>query len=304
MQFRRLGRDGPEISVVGVGAWAIGGPGRLGWGPQDDDESIAALHKAFDSGVNWVDTAAVYGLGHSEEVVGQVLDQRAAGAVHDALRHAGGARGIQDVEGVIERERLEVERLLEGARDRDPVSDRARHRGWVGRAMLHQHARLGVGKDRPDPIGRQPVVHRRQRRTQQPGGEQRLQERRMVGPEPRHPVAAPYPKPTQSIGQAPNPPGQLHVGERAIASHQRHLVWGDPGSTLNPGADPEVGRNRRHPGHGQGYPPLAPCRQEATPATQTLNAGGASPRPGFLAHVEENSNGYAVKRSHPDLWLI
>jgi aryl-alcohol dehydrogenase-like predicted oxidoreductase len=73
MQFRRLGREGPEISVVGVGAWAIGGPWQLGWGPQDDDESIAALHKAFDSGVTWVDTAAVYGLGHSEEVVGQVV---------------------------------------------------------------------------------------------------------------------------------------------------------------------------------------------------------------------------------------
>ena len=73
MQFRTLGRDGPEISVVGVGAWAIGGPWQFGWGPQDDDESIAALHRAFDSGVNWVDTAAVYGLGHSEEVVGQVV---------------------------------------------------------------------------------------------------------------------------------------------------------------------------------------------------------------------------------------
>jgi aryl-alcohol dehydrogenase-like predicted oxidoreductase len=73
MQFRRLGSDGPEISVVGVGAWAIGGPWQFGWGPQDDDESIAALHKAFESGVNWVDTAAVYGLGHSEEVVGQVV---------------------------------------------------------------------------------------------------------------------------------------------------------------------------------------------------------------------------------------
>jgi aryl-alcohol dehydrogenase-like predicted oxidoreductase len=73
MQFRKLGRDGPEISVVGVGAWAIGGPWQFGWGPQDDDESIAALHKAFDAGVNWVDTAAVYGLGHSEEVVGQVV---------------------------------------------------------------------------------------------------------------------------------------------------------------------------------------------------------------------------------------
>ena len=73
MRFRRLRRYGPEISVVGIGAWAIGGPWQFGWGPQDDDESIAALHKAFDSGVNWVDTAAVYGLGHSEEVVGQVV---------------------------------------------------------------------------------------------------------------------------------------------------------------------------------------------------------------------------------------
>ena len=79
MEFRRLGRDGPELSVVGVGAWAIGGPWRFGWGPQDDDESIAALHKAFDAGVTWVDTAAVYGLGHSEEVVGQVLRERAGG---------------------------------------------------------------------------------------------------------------------------------------------------------------------------------------------------------------------------------
>jgi aryl-alcohol dehydrogenase-like predicted oxidoreductase len=79
MQLRRLGRDGPELSVVGVGTWAIGGPWRFGWGPQDDDESMAALHKAFDAGVTWVDTAAVYGLGHSEEVVGQVLRERAGG---------------------------------------------------------------------------------------------------------------------------------------------------------------------------------------------------------------------------------
>jgi aryl-alcohol dehydrogenase-like predicted oxidoreductase len=73
MQLRKLGRDGPEISVVGVGAWAIGGPWKFGWGSQDDQESIAALHHAFDSGITWVDTAAAYGLGHSEEVVGQVL---------------------------------------------------------------------------------------------------------------------------------------------------------------------------------------------------------------------------------------
>jgi aryl-alcohol dehydrogenase-like predicted oxidoreductase len=81
MQLRNLGSHGPGLSVVGVGAWAIGGPGPFGWGPQDDDESIAALHRAFDSGVNWVDTAAVYGLGHSEEIVGQVVRERGEGVL-------------------------------------------------------------------------------------------------------------------------------------------------------------------------------------------------------------------------------
>lgn len=78
MQFRNLGSQGPGISVVGVGTWAIGG---LDWGPQDDDESIAALHRALDAGINWVDTAAVYGLGHSEEIVGQVARERGEGVL-------------------------------------------------------------------------------------------------------------------------------------------------------------------------------------------------------------------------------
>lgn len=74
MRKRRLGADGPEITTVGFGAWAIGGPWRFGWGPQDDDESVRAIRNAVDSGVNWVDTAAVYGLGHSEEVTGRALE--------------------------------------------------------------------------------------------------------------------------------------------------------------------------------------------------------------------------------------
>lgn len=74
MRKRRLGADGPEITTVGFGAWAIGGPWRFGWGPQDDDESVRAIRHAVDSGVNWVDTAAVYGLGHSEEVTGRALE--------------------------------------------------------------------------------------------------------------------------------------------------------------------------------------------------------------------------------------
>ncbi len=73
MRTRRLGRQGPEVTVVGFGAWAIGGPWRFGWGQVDDDDSIAAVRRAVELGVNWIDTAAVYGLGHSEEVVGRAL---------------------------------------------------------------------------------------------------------------------------------------------------------------------------------------------------------------------------------------
>ncbi len=71
---RRLGKDGPEITTVGFGAWAIGGAGwAFAWGPQDDAESVAAIRHAVSHGVNWIDTAAVYGYGHSEEVVGRAL---------------------------------------------------------------------------------------------------------------------------------------------------------------------------------------------------------------------------------------
>ena len=74
LPVRQLGTTDMEITRVGFGAWATGGGGwAYGWGPQDDDESIAAINHALKRGVNWIDTAAVYGLGHSEEVVGRVL---------------------------------------------------------------------------------------------------------------------------------------------------------------------------------------------------------------------------------------
>jgi aryl-alcohol dehydrogenase-like predicted oxidoreductase len=77
---RTLGLGGPEISVVGYGAWAIGGGDwAYSWGPQDDDASIAAILHAVRRGVTWVDTAAVYGLGHSEAVVGRALTGIPAG---------------------------------------------------------------------------------------------------------------------------------------------------------------------------------------------------------------------------------
>src|SRR5262245_7734589 len=71
---RVLGTTGMEITRVGFGAWAVGGGDwKYGWGPQDDQKSIDAMRHAVERGVNWIDTAAVYGLGHSEEVVGRLL---------------------------------------------------------------------------------------------------------------------------------------------------------------------------------------------------------------------------------------
>lgn len=74
MDKRQLGNSDLQLSPIGFGAWAIGGGDwAFSWGPQDDNDSIAAIHKAIDLGINWIDTAAVYGLGHSEEVVGKAI---------------------------------------------------------------------------------------------------------------------------------------------------------------------------------------------------------------------------------------
>lgn len=73
MEYRKLGKTNLKVSVIGFGAWAIGGDL---WGPQDDEESLKSLAKAIDLGCNFIDTAAVYGMGHSEEIVGKFLKQR------------------------------------------------------------------------------------------------------------------------------------------------------------------------------------------------------------------------------------
>ncbi|HYG35417.1 MAG TPA: aldo/keto reductase [Clostridia bacterium] len=73
MKTKTLGNSDLAITPIGFGAWAIGGDWQFGWGSQDDAQSIAAIHRALELGVNWIDTAAVYGLGHSEEVVARAL---------------------------------------------------------------------------------------------------------------------------------------------------------------------------------------------------------------------------------------
>jgi aryl-alcohol dehydrogenase-like predicted oxidoreductase len=77
MQTRRLGTSGLHLSEIGFGAWAIGGGGwRFGWGPQDDGEAVAAIRRALELGVNWIDTAPIYGLGHSEQIVARAIEGR------------------------------------------------------------------------------------------------------------------------------------------------------------------------------------------------------------------------------------
>ncbi|MBA3921960.1 MAG: aldo/keto reductase, partial [Nostocaceae cyanobacterium] len=77
MQTKQLGNSELHITPIGFGAWAIGGGDwAFAWGSQDDNESISAIQKALDLGMNWIDTAAVYGLGHSEEIVARALKGR------------------------------------------------------------------------------------------------------------------------------------------------------------------------------------------------------------------------------------
>lgn len=77
MRTRLLGKSDMDITVLGMGAWAIGGGGwAYAWGSQDDKESIETIHRALDAGLNWIDTAAIYGLGHSEQIVGRAIKGR------------------------------------------------------------------------------------------------------------------------------------------------------------------------------------------------------------------------------------
>jgi aryl-alcohol dehydrogenase-like predicted oxidoreductase len=115
LKTTELGSTGMEITRVGFGAWAIGGNGwEFGWGPQDDDESIAAIHRALELGVNWIDTAAAYGLGRSESVVRRALeglDQRPYVFTKASLLDGGGGRIVHSLKR--DSLRREVEASLE-----------------------------------------------------------------------------------------------------------------------------------------------------------------------------------------------
>jgi aryl-alcohol dehydrogenase-like predicted oxidoreductase len=80
IEHASLGRSGAMFTRLGLGTWAIGGPWRFGWGPVDDAESVAAIRHAVEAGINWIDTAPIYGGGHAEEIVGRALNGYATGA--------------------------------------------------------------------------------------------------------------------------------------------------------------------------------------------------------------------------------
>ena len=76
MEYRTLGKSDLQVSVIAQGTWAIGGPWAHGWGPVDDQASIAAIQRSLEIGINFIDTANVYGLGHAEEIIAQAIKGR------------------------------------------------------------------------------------------------------------------------------------------------------------------------------------------------------------------------------------
>jgi aryl-alcohol dehydrogenase-like predicted oxidoreductase len=139
-----LGRTGLQITRVGFGAWAIGGGGwEFGWGPQDDEQSLAAIRRALAHGINWIDTAAAYGFGRSEEVVGRALaevprQERPHVFTKCSLLEGPGRRVVHDLK------RDSILREAEGSLER-LASTRSTSTRSTGR-IRRRTSRRGVGR--------------------------------------------------------------------------------------------------------------------------------------------------------------
>ena len=152
MKTRRLGTSDLDITPLGFGAWAIGGGDwAFAWGRQDDNESIAAIREALDLGINWIDTAPVYGLGHSEEVVARALAGvgtlpyvvTKCGRVWNERREIGkrlSARSIRD-EGEASLRRLRIERI-DLYQIHWPEPDEEVEEGWTELARLKEEGKV------------------------------------------------------------------------------------------------------------------------------------------------------------------
>jgi aryl-alcohol dehydrogenase-like predicted oxidoreductase len=152
MHTTQLGNSDLHITPIGFGAWAIGGSGwEFAWGAQDDTDSLAAIREALDAGINWIDTAAVYGLGHSEEVVARALDGRLnrpyifskCSMVWDENRKIGHSLKADSIrrecEASLRRLRVDVIDLYQ-IHWPDPVADI--EEGWATMAKLKQEGKV------------------------------------------------------------------------------------------------------------------------------------------------------------------
>jgi aryl-alcohol dehydrogenase-like predicted oxidoreductase len=148
MTTTQLGNTGMEITRIGFGAWAIGGGDwEYGWGPQDDEQSIAAIGRALEHGVNWIDTAAAYGFGHSEEVVGRALrgvDRRPYVFTKASLVDGGAGKVVNCLrrDSVLREAEASLRRLEVDAIDlyqlHWPDPDPDIEEGWGALAELHE----------------------------------------------------------------------------------------------------------------------------------------------------------------------
>jgi aryl-alcohol dehydrogenase-like predicted oxidoreductase len=144
----QLGGTGLEITRIGFGAWAIGGGGwEFGWGSQEDDRSIAAIHHALDEGINWIDTAAAYGFGHSEEIVGRALQGLSARPyvfTKASLLEGPGRRVVHNLkrDSILREAHGSLERLGVDAIDvyqiHWPIPDQDIEQGWSAFAELKE----------------------------------------------------------------------------------------------------------------------------------------------------------------------
>lgn len=167
-----LGHTGLEITRVGFGAWAIGGGGwEFGWGPQQDDESIAAIHRALDLGVNWIDTAAAYGFGRSEQIVGRALQGLSerpyvftkCSLLDDGTRHVRHSLKrdsiLREAEGSLRRLGVDAIDLYQ---IHWPIPDEDVEEGWSAMAELKERGlvrHIGVSNFSASPLSRiQPVA--------------------------------------------------------------------------------------------------------------------------------------------------
>ena len=150
MEMEQLGTSDMWLTPIGFGAWAVGGGNwAMSWGPQDDNASIAAIHKAIDLGVNWIDTAAIYGLGHSEEVVGKAVKQSQvkpfiftkSGMVWNEKREI--KRTLLEIRREVEDSlrRLQVERI-DLYQIHWPVEDKDIEEGWSTMADLKREGKV------------------------------------------------------------------------------------------------------------------------------------------------------------------